>query len=251
MSGKSIWSSLSHILGGGRNTGSNTGAAQYVCPNGHPMDPSWDTCPRCEAEKRAHDRSMRPAPKAASEDVERNPKMAHHTIIAPEGQPEPGRSGTRVDTGGQEALSPSWQGAPRRKITGVLVSFTWDRQGDLFVLYEGRNVIGKGYVESEGGRPCDVLLQADVTMSDEHAVILCRAGRYELFDRQSTNGTFVDDAFVESNGVVLKDGAKIRTGSTVWLMRKLESDPHGAPAAQTRRDEPFEPPAPRHPSIVR
>ena len=177
--------------------------------------------------------------------------MAHHTIIAPEGAPEPEHSGTRVDTGMQESYPVQRSSAPRRKITGVLVTFTWDRQGDLFVLYEGRNVIGKGYVESEGGRPCDVLLHADASMSDEHAVILCRAGRYELFDRQSTNGTFVDEVFVESHGVVLKDGAKIKTGATVWLIRKIESDSGGVPATPPRREDPNDRHPPRDPSIVR
>jgi hypothetical protein len=177
--------------------------------------------------------------------------MSHNTIIAPEDTPEPGRGATRVDTGGSESFPVSRQTAPRRKITGVIVTFTWDRQGDLFVLYEGRNVIGKGYVESEGGRPCDVLLRADASMSDEHAIILCRAGRYELFDRQSTNGTFVDDVFVESQGVLLKDGARFKTGATVWLIRKIESDSSGAAMAPTRHDEPHERPPTRDPSIVR
>ena len=255
MSGKSIWSSITRLLGGERST-FGTGGTEYTCPKGHPMDPSWTSCPRCEAESRAQERSSADAgSQSFSENIERRPTMSHDTMISSEDTPRPGHHGTRVDTGEETAPPVARRATPRRKITGVLVSFTWDSQGELFVLYEGRNVIGKGYVESEGGRPCDVMMSTDNTMSNEHAVILCRAGRYELFDRQSTNGTFVDDKFVESRGIELKDGAKIKTGATVWLIRKIESDSSGVVAEPMRhdhpRDEPDDQPNVRDPSRVR
>ena len=31
----------------GFNNGMMAGVSAYVCPNGHPMDPSWDMCPKC------------------------------------------------------------------------------------------------------------------------------------------------------------------------------------------------------------
>ncbi len=133
--------------------------------------------------------------------------------------------------------SQSQYGAPQRKITGVLVTFTWERFGALFRLYEGRNLIGKDNPETPGGRPCDVWA-VDPTMSSEHAVILCRAGRYELFDNRSTNGTYADDQFVESAGVMLKDGMRIKTGDTVWLFRKIESDDAPAHPGPSHRKEP-------------
>jgi len=169
--------------------------------------------------------------------------MSRNATVTPGSLPDPDPAATRVDAGDEFAPSRARQASARRKITGVLVTFSWERQGDLYVLYEGRNVIGKGDVESEGGRPCDVLLQTDPTMSNEHAVILCRAGRYELFDRQSTNGTFADGQFVESTGIELKDGAKIKTGETVWLFRKIESDSTGAAAGPSHHDEPHERPS--------
>lgn len=176
--------------------------------------------------------------------------MAHNTIIAPEGTGQPGRGGTRVDNSDPEMTPVTRRAESGSKITGVLCTFVWRPQGDLFVLYEGRNVIGKGYVESEGGRPCDVLLNTDASMSNEHAVILCRAGRYELFDRQSTNGTFVDDVFVESHGVSLKDGARIKTGATLWLFRKIESDSSGVAAGPRSHEEPPVRPSTRDPSTI-
>lgn len=164
-----------------------------------------------------------------------------HTVVS--GGTSSDTSATRQESSydsPSQDKSASTRRSSRRKITGVLVTFTWEHQGDLFVLYEGRNVIGKGTVESEGGRPCDVLLSVDATMSNEHAVILCRAGRYELFDSRSTNGTYVDDQFVESAGVMLRDGARIKTGETVWLFRMLESGDtpvHQGHAREERRRE--------------
>jgi pSer/pThr/pTyr-binding forkhead associated (FHA) protein len=176
-----------------------------------------------------------------------------HTSIA--GEPTSSDSAaTRHESSYEGSYeSPNPTGAPsarrssNRRITGVLVTFTWERQGDLFVLHEGRNVIGKGTVESEGGRPCDVLLSVDPTMSNEHAVILCRAGRYELFDNRSTNGTYADDAFVESAGVMLKDGAHIKTGDTVWLFRKIESEDAPAHSGHARQEQPESPEREREP----
>jgi hypothetical protein len=179
--------------------------SETVCPKGHPMDPSWTSCPRCEAESRAAFRS-------------KNSEENLHVL----GDTAAYRSGPNS---GYHFPSQAKPARPRpRTTTGVLVTFTWKPQGDLFLLYEGRNVIGKGAVESEDGRPCDLLLTEDASMSNEHAVIICRGGRYELFARQSTNGTYADDQLVGSEGVMLRDGARIKTGETVWQFRKIESD---------------------------
>jgi hypothetical protein len=250
MSDKSIWSYISGLISGGRPA-TRTSRSETVCPKGHPMDPSWTSCPRCDAESRAQEKSSADAASMTfRENVDRSSAMSRNATITPGSMPNPDPAATRLDAGDEYAPARPRAASARRKITGVLVTFSWERQGDLFILYEGRNVIGKGDVESEGGRPCDVLLLTDGTMSDEHAVILCRAGRYELFDRQSTNGTFADGGFVESTGVELKDGAKIKTGETVWLFRKIESDAAGAAAGPSHRDEPRERPSPGEQSRV-
>ncbi|ALL70955.1 FHA domain (plasmid) [Paraburkholderia caribensis MBA4] len=234
MSNKSIKDILGQFWGGKGPSSTGGSGSETVCPKGHPMDPSWTHCPRCEAESRAN-RSTEASSHHSVDDPDRRSNMSPRQPTVVPGGTSSDPSATRHDPGYEsqsQATAPTEHRSPRRKITGVLVTFTWERQGDLFALYEGRNVIGKGTVESEGGRPCDVLLSVDATMSNEHAVILCRAGRYELFDSRSTNGTYADDEFVESAGVMLRDGARIKTGETVWLFRKLESD--DAPAQQGR-----------------
>ncbi|SIT43345.1 conserved hypothetical protein [Paraburkholderia ribeironis] len=234
MSNKSIKDIVGLFRGGKGSSSTGGSGSETVCPKGHPMDPSWTHCPRCEAESRANEPSGATSSHHSFDDPDtRSPTMSsrQHTVVP--GGTSSDASATRQDSGydsPSHGSSASTRRSSRRKITGVLVTFTWEHQGDLFVLYEGRNVIGTGTVESEGGRPCDVLLTVDATMSNEHAVILCRAGRHELFDSRSTNGTYADDQFVESAGVMLRDGARIKTGETVWLFRKIESD--DAPAHQ-------------------
>lgn len=246
MSNKSIKDLLGQFWGGKGPSPTGGSGSETVCPNGHPMDPSWTHCPRCEAESRANQRSSEASSHQSFDDPDsRSPTMSPRQPTVVPGGTSSDPSATRHDSGydnPSQGTAASAQRSSRRKITGVLVTFTWERHGDLFELYEGRNVIGKGTVESEGGRPCDVLLSVDATMSNEHAVILCRAGRYELFDNRSTNGTYADDQFVESAGVMLHDGARIKTGETVWLFRKLESDDAPAHEGRARNESPEEKP---------
>jgi pSer/pThr/pTyr-binding forkhead associated (FHA) protein len=132
------------------------------------------------------------------------------------------RGGTRIDGGDKEPVKKKLH-AQDRKITGILVTFTWRYQGALFPLYEGRNVIGSG-------DPSDIQITkaTDPEMSADHALILCRAGRVELHDLCSTNGTFLNEKYVERDGADLTDGDAIRTGRTVFEFRKITSGGTGA-----------------------
>jgi pSer/pThr/pTyr-binding forkhead associated (FHA) protein len=127
--------------------------------------------------------------------------------------------------------------ANNRKLTGVLVTFSWRPQGQLFPLYEGRNVIGRGTIEAEGNRPVDVQVANDEMLSNDHATIRCRPGTslFELVDNLSTNGTFYKGAEIERAAIKLEDGARFRTGATEWLMKKIEWTPEPvAPAAPAK-----------------
>lgn len=223
MSDKPLRSVFSKIWPSGRTGAEGGSRSAHTCAKGHPMDPSWTECPVCRAESRSQEKtSADDVPYDPREDIKRSHNMSRSPTMTPGSMNDPERAPTRIDTGDDDYTAPvRHQSAARRMITGVLVTDTWDRQGELFVLYEGRNVIGKGEVASEGGRPCDVLLHSDPMMSNEHAMILCRQGRYDLYDQRSTNGTFLDDVFVENNGASLEDGACIKTGNTIWLFRKI------------------------------
>src|SRR6266516_2254118 len=96
-----------------------------TCEVGHPLDPSWgDTCPYCDAIKRGRDKSAPIAniPASASANDRR-------TRV---GEPVPNQSrATKVDAPDQSG-SPRPQRPDTRRITGVLITFTWQAARDLF-----------------------------------------------------------------------------------------------------------------------
>jgi hypothetical protein len=206
---------LKHII-----PGDKSGEHTRYCEKGHPMDANWTTCPYCDAEKRKNDKSIiRDNTKSdqikTGETTQRSTAMEQGRTKIGMDLPEEPRGTTRADTSPLEV--PERKGVAReRRITGVLVTFSHRYQGELFILYEGRNVVGSG-------SSCDVSINSDRLMSGEHAMILCRAGRDELHDMLSTNGTFLNEEYVGRKGADLADGAMIRTGSTVFEFRKITS----------------------------
>lgn len=157
-----------------------------------------------------------------------------------DGESGEGRGATKFDT--SAGIAPQTEKpdtlpqekTSQRKLTGVLVTFKWRPKGKLFPLYEGRNVIGSDSTES-----CDIYIssETDKMVSGEHAVILCRAGRDELHDMLSTNGTFLNEKYVERDGADLIDGALIRTGATVFEFRKFISGGEAPEADRSRPDD--------------
>src|SRR5215510_13874910 len=68
-----------------------------------------------------------------------------------------------------------------RGIRGFLITYIWQREGQLFPIREGRNFLGRGDISSEAVPcSCDVQIVQDSKMSAEHALILCRQGSYEI-----------------------------------------------------------------------
>jgi pSer/pThr/pTyr-binding forkhead associated (FHA) protein len=111
-----------------------------------------------------------------------------------------------------------------RRITGVLLTYTWRPEGEIFPIREGKNFIGSGDVSSEAvHRSCDIQIPQDNTMSSEHALILCRQGNYEILDQISSNGTFLGGQMLKANqGTDLPNYAEIKTGSTLWTFIKVK-----------------------------
>jgi len=203
-------------------TGSDSSDSPRVCEKGHPMDPNWKICAYCEAENRAHQKTAQePSQPVSSEPLQRSTAMERTTTKVEGAISQEGQGETKFDTSGfnpYENAPPPSRPAPtqQRRLSGVLVTFKWRLQGELFPLYEGRNVIGSGETS-------DVHVTTDRMMSGEHAVILCRAGRDELHDMLSTNGTFLNEKYVERDGADLVDGALIKAGATIFEFRKFTS----------------------------
>jgi hypothetical protein len=99
-----------------------------------------------------------------------------------------------------------------RRLVGWLVSYSLDPMGVDFKLYEGRNIIGRGM-------NCNITVN-DNMVSSEHAVLLYRANKYSITDRQSSHGTFVNGQDIDLEPMYLEDGDRIRVGKTEFLFRK-------------------------------
>jgi len=205
------------------------------CSQGHSMDPSWDSCPYCEAEQRSKEKTGFRA--VDSSDRQRT-VVAGITPGSPQGNRVTKTMSAPPGQGGQHAE------ADTRRIVGVLVTYTWGRDGQLFPIREGKNFIGRGDVSSEAyHRPCDVQISHDREMSAEHALILYRQGGYEILDQATSNGTFLNNVPLKANlGTELPNNSEIKTGATLWTFVKI---PQGSeevplrpePPEERRRDE--------------
>ena len=185
------------------------------CPNNpsHIMDPNWAVCRYCEDERRAKEESEK-----------RGGSIP----------PKPGRDKTRIGTnpsGGDQRGKDDISGGDTRRIVGIMITYTWRPEGQLFPIYEGKNFIGRAEISDEAPpRDCDIQIPQDLKMSAEHALILCRPahppdtqGSYEIIDQETTNGTLVDRILLTSNlPVKLPNYATIRTGATEWTFITIE-----------------------------
>lgn len=238
------------------------------CEVGHPIDPSWKSCPYCERDAGARaatrlDDSVEPKASGAvrptrleSGDGNRDVGKTRLSGSDPDAKPPdalPASAGasrpTRLEEGGARtprqrtvlsnritggegrplkssttpdvdraipALSP--MGAPR-PLLGVLVAPGLGTEGSLFPVRGGKTSIGCS-------ADCDVVIRGDSEVSREHAVLLARDGTFQLADRISTNGTWVNDEAVPANGTrPLEDRDRLRVGGTELVF--LVVDPTG------------------------
>jgi len=100
---------------------------------------------------------------------------------------------------------------------GVLATYTWQPEGEVFLVREGSNFLGSS-------PECEVRVSADPRMSARHACIVHRPGGFWIDDEKSMNGTLVDGEPVKEKRR-LPGSAVIRTGGTVWRFAALEPPP--------------------------
>ena len=104
---------------------------------------------------------------------------------------------------------------PARKIVGVLITYSWQEQGQVFPVLEGRNLIGKD------PNQCDICIPQDATLSAVNTFITYRR-HFIIGDRVSMSGTDVDGEPIEREFVPLRNYAQIRTGSTYWTFVSIQ-----------------------------
>jgi len=226
-------------------------AATLRCPAGHPIDPSWRSCPYCDRLRAGGDgpgRSTRLEGAAAGPP---SPSSYNPTVVQPTvpsgsratrleavpaglaGSAAPRRTmlaGALGDAG--KASSPaglppaveiaapaapiSSPAVASRPLVAVLAAPSLGPGGTVFAVRQGKNTIG-------GDRASDVCLGADLQVSAEHALLLHRGTSFFLADRMSTNGTFVNGEEVPTNGTVaLRDRDRIRCGGVELIFLQIE-----------------------------
>ena len=128
-------------------------------------------------------------------------------------------AGISADEPATPAVAPRAPAVPGvgavRRIVGILITYSWEEQGQVFPVLEGRNLIGKDPAQ------CNICIPQDQTLSDVNSSIAYRS-QFVIRDKDSMSGTFVDGGFVEAEPVPLRNYAKIRTGSTNWTFVAIQ-----------------------------
>jgi ribosomal protein L40E len=204
-----------------------------TCPAGHPMDPSWKECAYCKSQEAAAQSASSSGAVAGGgrratvvEGVASGRRMTEPDSNGPDfdGQlnfDDPGSSEKRGKTVfRQPESSPSGKDraypAPgARKIVGVLITYTWRDDGQIFPIREGRNLIGRD------PEKCDIAISEDDTLSAVNSHITFRKD-FVIGDNVSMSGTYVDNEPIEEQFRPLKNYARIRTGSTVWTFIAID-----------------------------
>lgn len=171
-----------------------------LCPAGkHPMDPAWSSCPYCKA---AQDKAVAQADieTVADEDLRPYVEAKRKTAFV----------GAAQETSATAA--PYLSG---RRIVGLLVTYSWRREGLIFPVYEGRTYIG-------GDAECEICVPTDEQMSSKHAAIFYRGEGFEICDEKSLNGTWMDGKSVSLRGQPLENYTEFKTGATVWKFIAVE-----------------------------
>ncbi|MBN1946182.1 MAG: FHA domain-containing protein [Bradymonadales bacterium] len=163
------------------------GKAQLTCPNGHPIDPSWDVCPYCRA-------------------------AVQKGVSAVQVQPAAG-GGAPAKT---VAIDPSallGTAHVAKNVVGWIVAMNGQQKGQDFRLFDGRNVLGTA-------ADCDLVV-FDPYLSARHAVFLIESSKsnYILQDLDSRNGTYVNRQRIIKSELV--DNDEIRFGQTDFRFKCL------------------------------
>ena len=100
-----------------------------------------------------------------------------------------------------------------RKLTGWLVSYTLDKMGVDYKIYEGQNTIGKDPKNS-------ITISKDPSISGTHITILHKSGKFWASDEMSSNGSFLNNAELEiRKPYEMNDGDILKLGDTVFKFK--------------------------------
>src|SRR5689334_7586565 len=162
-------------------------AGGKTCPAGkHTMDPTWAECVYCKQESSTP--TPGPVPPVRSPTMVEGSSPHRDTVTEtwprpPQvakpsgGPPQAVNSGNRqrANTVFRTVNGPTPEGSDQtvpsvvqgRKVVGILVTYSWSPEGQVFAVREGRNFIGRD-------RDCDIYIPEDQTMSGRNSHITYR-----------------------------------------------------------------------------
>ncbi len=158
-----------------------------VCPNGHVMQSTWDSCPYC-----ADSLGGGGGAKASSP----APSMGG-------GMPAGGAT-AMINVNDLNAMQASAGGGEKRRAgntVGWIVALSGDHKGEDFRLKPGKNVIGSA-------SDADIVL-TDKKISRKHCTIRYEGGEFQIADLDSSNGTHVNEDKVQKHDLIDNDIIKL------------------------------------------
>jgi hypothetical protein len=183
------------------------------CPQGHYYKEELPSCPYCQS----GGKPVEVVDNKKATQLYTGNKEAGKTRFIGKDAPQQLQAGNRTvfgdeviaEIGGKEVAQKEYRSG--RKLVGWLVTFSFDKLGADFRLYEGRNEIGR-----DAG--CNITVP-DKTMSGKHATILFKNDKFKIKDELSSHGTLVNGADIEDETVELHDNDLIKLGETVFRFK--------------------------------
>lgn len=187
--------------------------ATKKCPNGHQYDSSiyGDNCPFCPQGGHTHVNDEHTHVNGMGDETQKTyadnwgggPKTGETIPV----QDNIGGGHTVIRNLNNTGMTNPDGG---RKVVGILVSYSSNPAGEVFKIYEGRNIIGRAH-------SADICFNQDEKMSSVHLLILYREaeGIFWAVDQNSSNGTYINGKFasdrveLHTNDVIVLGGTKM------------------------------------------
>lgn len=182
--------------------------ATKKCPNGHQYDSSiyGDNCPFCPSSTSTHTVMNDSSSKTKVTGPTSGPSTEAPTVPFSNNSSSSNGGATvirRVNGGEGSDVS-------GRRLVGMLVSYDTNPLGEVFKVFEGRNILGRA-------ADCDLVITNDSNVSSHHLLILYveAEGVYWVEDQHSSNGTYINGHFsrgfteVHSGDVIIVGATKM------------------------------------------
>jgi hypothetical protein len=142
------------------------------------------------------------------------PLVSRPNVPPPSNAPAPNRTVYRPESSQGHAPSHPVHAPTQRRVVGILVTYSWKPDGEIFPVREGRNLIGRD-------PDCEICVPVDQTMSGRNTHITFRT-TFVVGDLVSMKGTDLNGYPIEQQFLSLPNYSVIRAGSTHFTFIAIE-----------------------------